>query len=161
MRPRMPHAYSKGDLRVAPIIDADSGGIATKRSLPVGADDKRSVQRKTVFQFDRYCGCLRRDGAGFVFDNLQCRQGMHTPFERFDQIAILNVIAEGSEFDFTALNLTSRAPQPAGTSTMRIFRGAHAAQYPTRPGFPCGDGTRQQGGGAAVVFPVVSPPAPW
>ena len=67
---------------------------------------------------------------------------------------VLDIVAKGVEIDFFRREFHfRRAPQPPGVvDDAHQFkrRGLRGAQLPNAQSFQCGDGTREQGGGAVV-----------
>ena len=101
---------------VVALVDADAGGVAAERMPPVGADDQRRVQRLAALERHRD-GVFRRGATPRTSSSI-----MRSPderagalFERRDQMAVLDIVAEGIEFDFPGGEFHfRRAPQPAG-----------------------------------------------
>ena len=115
MRARMLQTNRERDLAVVPRIGADAGGIAAQRAAAIGADHQWRLQG--VAALERYDNGVvaRLDRNHVVFDQTQVGQRARALFQRGDEMAVLDIVAEGIETDFVRLEFhLRRAPQPPG-----------------------------------------------
>ena len=154
MRPAVGEANGERDLPVAALVDADAGGLTAERAPAIGADDQRRTERVATLERHHHFVSSGIDADDLVVDHAQYREALRFLLERRDQMAVLDIVAEGFEPDLAGVELhLGRAPQPAGIvdNAYDAERGGlRFAQRPDAEGIERGDRAGEQGGGTII-----------
>ncbi len=122
---------------------------------PSAPTDQRRLQRLAAFERDRHRAHIWLHSQHVILDQPQRAQRAGAAFERFDQMAVLDVVAEGREPDLLGVEFHfRRPPQPAGiVDDAHDFqrRGMLDAELPHTQGGQCDYGTGEQGGGTIIA----------
>ena len=145
------------DLLVVALVDADAGGVAAERAAAVGADRPAARASGPPLLSERVTASSSPGAMLATSSSIRRRlaKSAGALLERRDQMAVLDIVAEGVEIDFARpSNFTSgaRHSRPVSSTMRMILSGAacaaHSSQTPrvssavTEP--------REQGGGAVV-----------
>jgi hypothetical protein len=140
-------------LRIVAMVGSDAGGGAADRFASVRADRKARAHGAVV-ETDRDAGVVRLDRHNDANDAPELRQGRGAALERGNEMAVLDIVAEGFKTDLGRFEQhLGRAQEPGGVvdqADRGQRRGMAPAQWPDLQRLERRHGAGQQRRGARV-----------